>query len=111
MDALGATGALVMVFVIAIFVMQVFNARRARLCERRFNAYPRFCACGGPREMIDHNNGICTDRCRWCRIETKTVDTVFIVGHQCDETTIQSNGRCAACGRIHSAPQEQAVPA
>lgn len=94
-------GILAALFLLAWVVYLFFDARRTNRCYEAFNKEPRFCRCGGRRVFDDVEYGMCTDHCDRCRTRSCTPMHVFIIGHQCSEASIEANGRCADCGRMH----------
>lgn len=88
-------------FMAAWVVYLIIEGRTASRCRAGFNNAKRFCDCGGERAFDGCENGMCRDHCIACGKVAETPVHVFTHGHQCNEHTIQANGRCNGCGRKH----------
>ncbi len=94
-------------WMIALFVLVawlIYMMRQAILlkrCRWAFNNATRFCQCGGTREFDGREGGACTDHCTACRQAYTNPEHVFLIGHQCNESTTDASGLCRTCGRKH----------
>lgn len=103
----GMIGVVSFAFIIAwvwwIFIYEPHNEK----CHASFNNAPRFCSCGGARAYDHVWGGNCTDHCTSCKKVTMRPSWTYLLGHQCNESTIRPDGHCDDCGRSHGPRRTQ----